>query len=82
MLELVDGLPPEEPLLLLGDLNAHIGSMPEFLACQCPLHGEPNLPLDGCTCSRGRMVLRSVLSRGLRVLNGCKHLQRHTCTTK
>ena len=32
VLALVDGLPPEEPLILLGDLNAHIGAMPEFLA--------------------------------------------------
>ena len=81
VLNLTDTLPTSEPWLLLGDLNAHLGTgWPSNVACS--LHGEKRKELPGGVCQRGRLVAKTLQERGLHILNGCQHAQAHTCTTR
>ena len=49
VLDLTDTLPTLEPWLLLGDLNAHLGTgWPSDVACS--LHGEKRKELPGSVC--------------------------------
>ena len=80
VLDVLDSIPPGEPLLLLGDLNAHLGG-DELRRSPCPLHGTPRCQLPRAICSRGRMVQASLKQRSLHILNGCCEAQAHTCTS-
>ena len=81
ILQVLDQIPPNEPCILVGDLNCHIAALDGFMRTACPLHGCQRSALAGKACSRGRMVLSTLLDRDLHILNGCPRLQPHTCTT-
>ena len=81
VLDLTNTLPTSEPWLLLGDLNAHLGTgWPSNVACSP--HGEKRKELPGGVCQRGCLVAKTLQERGLHILNGCQHAQAHTCTTR
>ena len=46
LLQLLDSIPVNEPVTLVGDFNAHLGSSSE----PYPLHGEARASLLGGTC--------------------------------
>ena len=72
VLDLTDTLPTSEPWLLLGDLNAHLGTgWPSDVTCS--LHGEKRKELPGGVCQRGRLVPKTLQECGLHILNGCQH---------
>ena len=77
LLQLLDSIPVNKPVALVGDLNAHMGSLPE----PCLLHGEAHAPLLGGTCGRGRMLQATMRAHDMHVLNGCTSVQPYTCTT-
>ena len=77
LLQLLDSIPVNEPVVLVGDFNAHLGSS----SAPCPLHGETRAPLLGGTCGRGRLLQVTLDARDMHVLNGCAHVQPYTCTT-
>ena len=52
VLDVLDSILSSEPLLLLRNLDAHIGG-DEWRQSPCPLHGKPSCQLPGGTCSRG-----------------------------
>ena len=77
LLQLLDSIPVNEPVALVGDFNAHLGSSSE----PCPLHGEARAPLLGGTCRRGRLLQATMKARDMHVLNRCASVQPYTCTT-
>ena len=79
MLKVVDNLPPAEPLILVGNMNAHVAGEP-LCSSVCPLHGEDRHTLPGGTCGRGRLVAKTLAQCGLQLLNGYQQLHAHTCT--
>ena len=83
IMALVDTVPPTEPLYLLGDFNAHtLGALPSP-AGTCPCHGHPlHTTITGSgVCGRGRRMWALLQLRNLHMLNGCAHMQLHTCHT-
>ena len=40
VLDQLDDLPTMEPVILVGDLNAHLGAHQGLVDTPCPLHGE------------------------------------------
>ena len=46
LLHLLHSIPINEPIALVGDFNAHLGSS----SVPCPLHGETRASLLGGTC--------------------------------
>ena len=68
VMALLDRLPASDPLLLLGDFNAHI-ALP--LGTTCPLHGCAAPTLSTASCPRGKLILASIQDRQLAILNGC-----------
>ena len=78
LLQLLDSIPVNEPVALVGDLNAHLGNMPE----PCLIHGEARAPLLGGTCGWGRMLQATMRARNMHLLNGCTSVQSYTCTVE
>ena len=77
VMALLDRLPASDPLLLLGDFNAHI-ALP--LGATCPLHGCVASALSPVSCPRGKLILASIQDHQLAILNGCPRQQAHTFT--
>ena len=74
---LLDRLPESDPLLLLGDFNAHI-ALPS--GATCPLHGCAASALSTASCPRGKLIPASIQGCQLAILNGCPRQQAHTFT--
>ena len=77
LLQLLDSIPINEPIALVGDFNAHLGSS----SVPCPLHGETRVSLLGGTCRRGRLLQATLNACDMHVFNGCANVQPYTCTT-
>ena len=77
VMALLDRLPASDPLLLLGDFNAHI-VLP--LGATCPLHGCAAPALSIASCPRGKLILASIQDHQLAILNGCLRQQTHNFT--
>ena len=77
LLQLLDSIPVNEAVVLVGDLNAHMDNSSE----PCPLHGEARAsPLRG-TCGWRQLLQVTMRARNMHVLNGCARAQPYTCTT-
>ena len=77
VMALLDWLPASDPLLLLGDFNAHI-ALP--LGATCPLHGCAAPALSTASCPHGKLILASIQDRQLAILNGWPRQQAYTFT--
>ena len=77
VMALLDRLPASDPLLLLGDFNAHI-ALP--LGATCPLHGCATAALSTASCRHGKLILASIQDCQLAILNRCPRQQAHTFT--
>ena len=81
VLHQLDDLPTTEPVIMVGDFNAHLGGHRGLIDTLCPLHGEHRQQLQGQVNSRGRMLWSTVTARAMHVLNGCSILPMDMCTT-
>ena len=77
VMALLDWLPASDPLLLLGDFNAHI-ALPS--GATCPLHGCAAPALSTTSCPHCNLILASIQDHQLAILNGCPQQQTHTFT--
>ena len=77
VMALLDRLPASDPLLLLGDFNAHIALL---LGPTCPLHGCFAPTLSTASCPHGKLILANIQDHQLTILNGCPRQQAHAFT--
>ena len=79
----VDTVPPSEPMYLLRDFNAHVLGALSLSTSICPCHGHPlhAAVTGGTSCGRGRQMWALLQMHNLHMLNGCAHMQLHTCRT-
>ena len=81
ILIILDCILPDEPIFVLGDLNAHILGVDSFARMCCPCCDLPHQQHPGETFNRGRRLWAALKFRDLLVINGCKCLQGYTCHT-
>ena len=83
VMSFVDTVLPSEPMHLLGDFNAHVLGALSLSVSICPCHGHPlhAAITRGTSCGRGQRMWALLQMRNLHVLNGCAHMQLHTCHT-
>ena len=67
LLLLLYSIPVNEPVALVGDLNAHMDNSSE----PCPLHGEARASLLRGTCGWGRLLQATMRARDMHVLKRC-----------
>ena len=81
--QLLTTLPSSEPLLIVGNFNAHLGDSFYSLHPLCPCHGAKCIPLQGTTsgptAARGGQLAHLLSTHpDLHVLNGCPNLLPYT----
>ena len=77
---LLGALPCSEPIVVVGDFNAHLGGHIGVQRLPCPCGHCTRQCLTGSTCSRGEKLFHMVQDWGWTMCNGCTTLPTHTFT--